>query len=42
MQMTGHTRESTFLNYIGIGENKDIYANSFMEGLLAIKASKTY
>ena len=42
MQMTGHSRESTFLNYIGIGENKDIYANSFMEGLLSIKASKTY
>ena len=42
MQMTGHSRESTFLNYIGVGENKDIYANNFMEGLLAIKASKTY
>ena len=42
MQMTGHSRESTFLNYIGVGENKDIYANNFMEGLLALKTSKTY
>ena len=41
MQMTGHSRESTFLNYIGVGENKDIYANNFMEGLLALKTSKT-
>jgi len=40
MQMTGHSRESTFLNYIGVGENKDIYANNFMEGLLAIKKLK--
>ena len=39
MQMTGHSRESTFLNYIGVGENKDIYANNFMEGLLALKKS---
>ena len=42
MQMTGHSRESTFLNYIGVGENKDIYANNFMESLLELKASKTY
>lgn len=41
MQMTGHSRESTFLNYIGVGENKDIYANNLMEGLLALKTSKT-
>ena len=40
MQMTGHSRESTFLSYIGVGENKDIYANNFMEGLLEMKASK--
>lgn len=37
MQMTGHSRESTFLSYIGVGENKDLYANSFMEGLKEIK-----
>ena len=42
MQMTGHSRESTFLNYIGVGENKDIYANNFTESLLELKASKTY
>jgi integrase len=42
MQMTGHSRESTFLSYIGVGENKDIYANSFMQGLMEMKGvSKT-
>ncbi len=41
MQMTGHSRESTFLSYIGVGENKDLYANSFMEGLMELQTSKT-
>ena len=36
MNMTGHSRESTFLSYIGVGENKDIYANNFMEGIQEI------
>ena len=42
MQMTGHSRESTFLNYIGVGENKDIYANNFMENVMKLKEDVTY
>ena len=28
--MTGHSRETTFLKYIGLEENRDSYADDFM------------
>ena len=31
MQITGHSKESTFLSYIGSQVNKDTYANAFMK-----------
>ena len=31
MQITGHSKESTFLSYIGTQVNKDTYADAFME-----------
>ena len=31
MQITGHSKESTFLSYIGSQVNKDIYADAFMK-----------
>ena len=31
MQITGHSKESTFLNYIGTQVNKDTYADAFMK-----------
>ncbi len=34
MQMTGHSKESTFMSYIGRDPNRDSYADSFMEGVL--------
>ena len=36
MQMTGHSRESTFMRYIGRDPNRDAYADSFMEGVLKL------
>ncbi|MDG2387156.1 MAG: phage integrase SAM-like domain-containing protein [Flavobacteriaceae bacterium] len=34
MQMTGHSKESTFMSYIGRDPNRDSYADSFMEGVV--------
>jgi len=34
MQMTGHSKESTFMRYIGRDPNRDAYADAFMEGIL--------
>ena len=31
MNITGHSKESTFLSYIGTQENKDTYADAFMK-----------
>ena len=31
MQITGHSKESTFLSYIGSQVNKDTYADAFMK-----------
>jgi hypothetical protein len=31
MQITGHSKESTFLSYIGQHVNKDTYADAFMK-----------
>lgn len=31
MKITGHTKESTFLTYIGTHQNKDALAGLFME-----------
>lgn len=36
MQMTGHSKESTFMTYIGRDPNRDAYADSFMEGVLQL------
>jgi integrase len=33
MEITGHSRESTFLSYIGENPNKDAVADMFMERL---------
>lgn len=33
MNMTGHSRETTFLKYIGLEENRDSYADDFMRGV---------
>ena len=33
MEITGHSRESTFLSYIGVNPNKDAVADVFMERL---------
>ncbi len=33
MEITGHSRESTFLSYIGENPNKDEIADVFMERL---------
>ncbi|MFT4800272.1 MAG: hypothetical protein ACI93N_000030, partial [Flavobacteriaceae bacterium] len=33
MEITGHSRESTFLSYIGENPNKDPIADVFMERL---------
>lgn len=34
MQITGHTKESTFLKYIGANPNKDAIADLFMEKIM--------
>ena len=31
MKITGHSKESTFLSYIGTHVNKDTYADAFMK-----------
>jgi hypothetical protein len=31
MHITGHTKESTFLKYIGKTQSRDAYADAFME-----------
>ena len=36
MQMTGHSKESTFMTYIGRDPNRDAYADSFMEGVMQL------
>jgi integrase len=36
MQMTGHSKESTFMSYIGRDPNRDAYADSFMEGVMQL------
>lgn len=36
MKMTGHTREATFISYIGQDPNKDAVADRFMEGVKRI------
>ena len=37
MNMTGHTREATFLSYIGRNENRDSFADDFMQGVAAME-----
>lgn len=36
MQITGHTKESTFLKYIGANPNKDAIADLFMEKIMSL------
>ena len=36
MEITGHSRESTVLNYIGENPNKDAVADVFMERLMRV------
>lgn len=33
MEITGHTKETTFLSYIGRSANKDHYADAFTEAI---------
>ena len=33
MNLTGHTKESTFLEYIGKSQNKDYYADAFIKAI---------
>ena len=37
MEITGHSRESTFLSYIGGNQNKDAVADVFMERLRMLR-----
>ena len=37
MSMTGHSRETTFLKYIGFEENRDSYADDFMRRVSQIE-----
>lgn len=37
MNMTGHSKESTFMTYIGRDPNRDSYADTFMEGVMQIE-----
>ena len=41
MNMTGHSRESTFLSYIGRNNNRDAYADIFMDGVLKIQQKRS-
>lgn len=36
MEIRGHSRESTSLNYIGENPNKDAVADMFMEGFMRL------
>ena len=38
MEMTGHSREATFMFYIGRDPNRDAFADRFMEGVLKIQS----
>jgi len=38
MEMTGHSREATFMSYIGRDPNRDAFADRFMEGVLKIQS----
>ena len=40
MQMTGHSKESTFMSYIGRDPNRDAYADAFMEGVQQMSLQK--
>lgn len=42
MNMTGHSRESTFLSYIGRNNNRDAYADIFMSGVLKIQEKQSF
>lgn len=33
MNMTGHSRETTFMQYIGMDEKRDGFADAFMVGM---------
>lgn len=37
MSMTGHSRETTFMSYIGKDQNRDRYADEFMKGVSLIE-----
>lgn len=37
MNMTGHSRETTFLQYIGMDDKRDSFADAFMEGMSQIE-----
>jgi hypothetical protein len=37
MNMTGHRLEATFLSYIGRKDNKDSFADDFMQGVAAME-----
>lgn len=37
MEMTGHSREATFMSYIGRDPNRDTVADQFMEGVLQVR-----
>ena len=37
MQITGHSKESTFLSYIGKEPSKDHYADAFIRGVMKLK-----
>ena len=39
MNMTGHSKESTFMIYIGRDPNRDAFADTFMEGIQKIAGS---
>ena len=41
MNMTGHSRESTFLSYIGRNNNRDAYADIFMDGVIKIQQKRS-
>jgi len=36
MQITGHSKETTFLSYIGAQVNKDAYADAFIRAAVTL------
>ena len=38
MQMTGHSKESPFLQYIGHDPNRDAFADAFMQKIAGLSA----